>query len=120
MSADGQFLSKRTGGGFDRRPALDEDEKVTIACRCGVVVTVRWKHREAVTCFGCKRSFAPPPHVVGSPLVWKPQEAKRPSPAVVARVRRRTAVSVLVALLLLALLLAFGLWLAVQAGSSGP
>jgi len=116
VSSDGPFdLSTRASQGLDRRPFLDEDEKVTIACRCGAVATVRWNHREPLACFVCRRAFEPPPHVMSSPRIWRPEEATPVAPADLVRARRRTALAVAFGVLALAHLIALGIWLLLEA-----
>ncbi len=53
------------------------DERVTVVCGCGVVMTLSWRRAEPVLCFGCRRVFAPPPTATGAPLRWRPELISR-------------------------------------------
>jgi hypothetical protein len=62
------------------RPAEREaSPRVTIVCGCGVDMEVTWARASTVHCFGCGRTFAPPPSVTGAPFVWKPELAPEPA-----------------------------------------
>jgi hypothetical protein len=42
-------------------------------------MTLAWRTAEPVKCFGCGRTFAPPPTATATPLRWRPDLAFRPS-----------------------------------------
>ena len=58
---------------------LPASQRTTVACACGVVMTLAWRTAEPVKCFGCGRTFAPPPTATAAPLRWRPDLAFRPA-----------------------------------------
>jgi len=80
-------------------PSVPEDERTTVVCACGVVMTLSWKTAQPVCCFGCDRVFAPPPTATAAPLRWRPDLAhKKPSRA------RSIAIASLIAFVLILLM----------------
>jgi len=80
-------------------PSPPGDERTTVVCGCGVVMTVSWRTVEPVRCFGCQRIFEPPPTVTATPLRWRPELAGGPRPP-----RRPIFLPAAIALVLFALL----------------
>jgi hypothetical protein len=62
-----------------KSPPSPASERTTVACACGVIMTLAWRTAEPVKCFGCGRTFAPPPTATAAPLRWRPDLAFRPS-----------------------------------------
>ena len=58
-----------------KSPPSPASERTTVACTCGVVMTLAWRTAEPVKCFGCGRAFAPPPTATAAPLRWRPDLA---------------------------------------------
>lgn len=80
-------------------PPSFEDERVSVLCSCGVVMTLSWRTTEAVRCFGCAREFAPPPTVTATPLRWRPELASKPEHPLLPLARGLTIAGVLLSLL---------------------
>jgi len=87
------------------RIVASPEERTTVVCGCGVVMTLAWRTAEPVRCFGCQRIFAPPPTATAAPLRWRPELAgpRRPE-----RDLRPLVVAMAIAIVL-ATLLAAGL-----------